>query len=71
MVSLNARLGDADPDDATAEFERVIEGQKQTIADLRLQNNALRKSTDAALADRDHWKAYATTVEEGLQHVQN
>ena len=71
VVSLKALLGDEDvaPDDAIAEFQDIAENQRKTIADLRKDLKAANKRADDAEAERDHWKAYATKVEEGLQHV--
>ena len=69
IVTLKARLGDVDGDDAQAEMQAVIADQKTTIGELRKELTATHDRLDESLADRDHWKAYATKMEEGLANV--
>ena len=69
VVALKAQAGEADPDDAAAEWEALHEKDKATIQALRKDLAAERKRRQEAEADRDHWKSYAATVEQGLQHV--
>ena len=69
VVALKAQTGEADPEDAAAEWEALHAKDKATIQTLRRDLAAERKLRQDAEADRDHWKAYAAKVEEGLAHV--